>query len=31
MDLALYLGLVPQLYSFVRETFGDPTEPITFP
>jgi hypothetical protein len=31
MDLALYLGLAPQLYSFVRETFGDPTEPIIFP
>jgi hypothetical protein len=31
MDLALYLGLAPQLYSFVRESLSDPAEPITFP
>ena len=31
MDLVLYLGLAPQLYSFVRESLSDPSEPITFP
>jgi len=31
MDLALYLGLAPQLYSLVRESFIDTSELITFP